>query len=101
MVGEPIEQGASQSLRPKNFCPFLEGQVRGDQSRTTFVSLAEHFEEQLGTSLGERHEAQFIDDEQFVASDLLLEAEQLLVVASFDQLVDQGGGSVKRARRPR
>jgi hypothetical protein len=23
-VGEPIEQGTSQSLRPKNFCPFLE-----------------------------------------------------------------------------
>jgi hypothetical protein len=71
IVGEPIEQGTSQSLRPKNFCPFLEGPVRGDQGRATFVALAEHFEEELGTRLGERHEAQLIDDQQFVAGDLL------------------------------
>ena len=49
----------------------LEGPVRGDQGRATFVALAEHFEEELGTRLGERHEAQLIDDQQFVAGDLL------------------------------
>ena len=57
-----------------------------------FVALAEHLEEQFGAGLGQRHEAQFIDDEQFVAGDLLLEAEQLLLVAGLDQLADQGGG---------
>jgi hypothetical protein len=43
--------------------------------------------------LGERHEAQFIDDEQFVGSDLFLKSQQLLLVARLDQLADQRGGS--------
>jgi hypothetical protein len=33
--------------------------------------LAEHLEEQLGACLRQRHEAQLIDDEQFIAGDLL------------------------------
>jgi hypothetical protein len=42
-----------------------------------------------------RHEAEFIDDQQFVASDLFLKARQLAVVAGFDQFMDQGGGGGK------
>jgi hypothetical protein len=53
-------------------------------------ALTEHLEEQFGSGLGERHEAQFVDAEQLVAGDLFLEAQQLLLVACFDQLVDQG-----------
>jgi len=36
------------------------------------------------------YKAPLIDDEQFIAGDLLLELEQLLLVAGFDQLADQG-----------
>jgi hypothetical protein len=79
-MGEPIEQGSGQPFRAKNLSPFLERQVRCHHRCTAFVSLAEHLEEQLGAGLGQRHEAQLIDDEQFVAGDLLLEAKQLLVV---------------------
>ena len=92
VVGEPIEQGSCEAFGSEDFGPLLEGQVRGDQSGAAFIALAEHLEEQLGSGLGQRHEAQLIDDQQFIAGDLLLEAEQLLVVASFDQLADQGGG---------
>jgi hypothetical protein len=46
--------------------------------------LAEHLEEQLGAGHGQWHEAEFIDDEQLIAGDLLLEAEELLLVWSFD-----------------
>ena len=94
-MGEPIEQGAGQPFRAKNLSPFLERQVRCHHRCTAFVSLAEHLEEQLGAGLGQRHEAQFIDDEQFVAGDLLLEAKQLLVVASLDQFANQSGGGSK------
>jgi hypothetical protein len=44
--------------------------------------MDQHLKQRFDSGLGQRHEAQFVDDEQFVAGDLLLEAEQLLVVAS-------------------
>ena len=53
--------------------------------------MAEGLKEQFRAYLGERHKAEFIDDEQIVAGDLLLEAEQLLLVAGLDQFADQGG----------
>ena len=56
--------------------------------------MAEH----LGSGLGQGHEAEFIDDEQLIAGDLLLEAEQLLLIANLDQFADQrGGGSEAHA----
>ena len=57
--------------------------------------MAEHFEEQFSAGLGQRYEAQLVDDEQFVAGDLLLEAEQLLLVASLDQFANQSGSGSK------
>jgi hypothetical protein len=55
---------------------FLEGQVAGHQA-----------------DLGQRHVAQFIDDEKLIAGQLLLEPQQVLVVAGFDQLADQRSSS--------
>ena len=90
MVGEAVEQGSGQSFRAEDFGPFLEGQVAGHQGGSALIALAEHLEEQLGAGLGQGHEAQFVDDQQFVAGDLLLKTEQLLVVTGLDQLADQG-----------
>ena len=91
-MGEPIEQSAGEAFGAKDLGPFLEGQVRGDQGGAALVALAEHLEQQLGSGLGQGHEAEFIDDEQLIAGDLLLEAEQLLLIAGLDQLADQRGG---------
>ena len=38
------------------------------------MTLAEHFEEQFGAGLGERHIAQFVDDEQLRSPDNVLAA---------------------------
>jgi len=84
VVGEAVEQGSGEAFRAEDLGPLLEGQIRSDQCRAPFVALAEHLEEQLGARLGERHEAELVDDQQFVAGDLLLEAEQLLVGAGLD-----------------
>ena len=92
VVGEPIKQGPGESFGAEHLGPLLERQVRGNQSGTTFIALAEHLGEQFGAGLGQWHEAQLIDDQQFVAGDLLLEAEQLPLVAGLDQLADQGCG---------
>ena len=71
VVGEAVEQRAGEPLRAEDLCPFGEGEVAGNHGGATFIALTEHFEEQLGAGLGERHEAEFIDDEQLVAVDLL------------------------------
>jgi hypothetical protein len=31
VVGQAVEQGASQALGPEHRCPFIEGQIAGDQ----------------------------------------------------------------------
>jgi hypothetical protein len=86
VMGEPVQQCAGEAFRAVDFGPLLEGQVRGDEGRSALIALAELLEEQLGAGLGQRHEAQFIDDEQLIADDLLLEAEQLLKTKEFNSL---------------
>ncbi len=93
---------------PSTSVHSAKGQVAGHERRAPLVALTEHLERAVrrrsstpatkdvagDPGLGERHEAQFVDDEQLVAGDLFLEAEQLLLVACLDQFVDQccGGG---------
>src|ERR1039457_2002590 len=45
--------------------------------------------------LGQRDEAQFIDDEELVVGEQLLEVQQMLLVAGLDQFADQRRGSRK------
>ena len=92
VVGKAVEQGSGEALGAEDFSPFGEGQVAGDHGGAALVTLAEGLEEQFRAGLGEQHEAMFIDDEQIVAGHLLLEAEQLLLVAGLDQFADQCGG---------
>ena len=63
-VGKAVEESAGQPFRAKDLGPLVEGQVGGDQSRAPLIALAEHLEEQLGSGLGQGHEAQFVDDQQ-------------------------------------
>ena len=92
VVGEAVEQSSGEAFGAKDFGPFGEGQVRGQHGRAALVALAEHLEEQFGACLGKRHEAEFINDEQLVAGDLLLEAQQLPLITGLDEFMDQGGG---------
>jgi hypothetical protein len=61
--------------------------------RNSSIALAEDLEEQLGAGLGQRHEAQFVNDQQFVAGEQLLEALQIFLIAGLDRQADQGGGA--------
>ena len=92
VVGEPVEQRAGQPLGGEHAGPLVERQVAGDDGGAALVALAEHLEQQFGAGLGERHVAEFVDDQQLVAGELALQAQQPLLVAGLDQLVDQGGG---------
>lgn len=75
MVREAVEQRSGETFGAEDLGPLGERQVRGQHGEATLVALAEHLKEQLGSGLRQRHEAEFIDDEQLVASDLLLKAQ--------------------------
>jgi len=64
VVGQAVEQCPGQSLGGEDAGPFLEREVRGDDGGTAFMSLAECLEQKLGASPGQRHVAEFIDDQQ-------------------------------------
>ena len=85
---------------PKTSVHSSNGRLdRGHQDRATLVALAEHLEQQLGAGLGERHETQLVDDEELEVGELLLEPQQLSVIARLHELVDQGGGGGKADRQ--
>jgi hypothetical protein len=89
MVGEAIEQRTGETLALENACPFLERKVRRDDGRSTLVALAEDLEQKFGASLGKRHIAEFVDDEELDCGELSLKFEQTLFVARFHQLMDE------------
>ena len=80
VVGETVEQGAGQPLAAEDFGPFVEWQIAGHQGGAALVALAEHPGQQLRPALREGHKAEFVDDQQLVAGQLLLQAQQPLLV---------------------
>ena len=99
VVGQPVEQRAGQALGAEHGCPLVERQVAGDDGGAALVSLGEHLEQQLGAGLRQRHVAELVDDQQLVGGELALQAQQPLLVAGLDQLVDQGGGGGEADRQ--
>ena len=72
-VGEWIEKGSSNRSEPRTSIDSRKGRsliTCVDPRSKRSLSI---FKERSGATLGERHEGQFITDEQFVAGDLLLE----------------------------
>ena len=63
--------------------------VAGHQDGAPFVALAEDLEQELGAGLGQRHEAEFVDNQQPVFRQLFLEAQQVFLVTGLHQFVDQ------------
>ena len=80
MVGEPVQQCAGQTFRAEYPGPFVERQVGGHQSGAALVTLAEHLEQQFGAGFTgfteDGTKPEFVDDQQAVFSQLLLEAQQ-------------------------
>jgi len=89
-MGQPVEQGASKALVAEGGGPFVEGQVRSDDGGAAFVPLADQLKQQLGARLGERHEAEFIDDQELDGRQLLLQAQQTPLVPGLDHLMHDG-----------
>ena len=73
MMGQSVEQGAGEPFGSEHRCPFIERQIAGNQRAAAFVALAEHLEQQFAADGGERDIAQFIQDQQLHAGEMLLQ----------------------------
>ena len=86
MVGETVEQGPGQAFGAEHFGPFVEGQIAGQQGGTTLVTLREYLEQEFRAGFAERHEAEFVDDQQFVFCQLFLEPQQAFLIPGLSLL---------------
>ena len=91
MVSEAVEESSGKPFKSKDLGPFVEGQVGCHQDRPSLVTLTEHFKEQFRPNLGQRHEAQFVNDQKLETCQPSLQVEQTPFVPGLDQFVDKGG----------
>jgi len=92
VVGDTVEQRAGEALAGEDRGPYLEGQVGGDDGGAVLVAPAEDVEQELASALREGDVSELVDDRQVHPGELVLEAEQPLLVARLDHLVDHLGG---------
>ena len=92
MVGQAIQQGPGEAFGAEHLGPLIERQIAGHQGGAALVPLAEHFEQKFGAGFAERDEAELVDDQKAVRRQLLLQAQQALLVPCLHQFVNQGGG---------
>jgi hypothetical protein len=75
VVGEAVEERAGEPFGTEHGRPFVERQIARYQRAASFVALTEDLEQQLGPNRGERHIAEFVDDQQLVSGELTLKAQ--------------------------
>ena len=71
VVGQPIEHGGCHFGVAEHLRPIGEGEIGGDEQRRVLVELADQVEQQLAAGLAERQIAEFVDDDEIVAQQLL------------------------------
>ena len=71
MMGETVEQRRGHLGIAENGGPFAEGEVGGDDDRGTLVEPAHEVEEQLPACLGEGQVAEFVEDDEVAADELV------------------------------
>src|ERR1700675_3510478 len=84
VVSEPVWETTGQALGGDHAGPLVEGQIAGDDGGAALVALAEDLEQQLGAARRQRDIAQLVDDQELVAGELALQAEETLLVPGLE-----------------
>ena len=82
VVSEAIEQCGGHLGVPEDARPFAEGEIGGDDDRGAFVEPTDEMEEELAAGLGEGQIAEFIEDDEVHAGEVIGEPA-LPAVAGF------------------
>ena len=89
MVRQPIEHGGCHFGVAENLRPIGKGEIGCDQQRRVLIELADQVEQQLAASLAERQVAEFVDDDEIIAQQLLGQAAASAGGLLLLELVDQ------------
>src|SRR5208337_3586105 len=71
VVGQAVEQRGRHFCIAKDARPIAEGEVGGDDDRGALVEPADEMEQQLTAGLGEGEIAEFIEDDEVEAGEII------------------------------
>ena len=86
---QPVQQGGGEFGVSKDLHPLTEGEIGGDEGRPAFVPLRQQVEEQFSAGAIERHESQFVHNEQIRPLDPTVEPSQETFIAGFKKRTHQ------------
>lgn len=89
VMRQAIEHGGGHFDVTEHLGPIGEGEVGGDQERGVLVKLADEMEQQLPAGLAEWEIAEFVDDDEIVAQQLLGQASALAGSLFLLELIDE------------
>jgi hypothetical protein len=89
MMSEAIEQRRGHFGVAEYARPFTEGEIGGDDYRGALVEAADEVEQELATGLGERQIAEFIEDDEVHAGQMIGEASLPAVAGLGLQPIDE------------
>lgn len=89
MVGEAVEECGRHLCVTEDGGPFAEGQVGRDDDRGALVEAADQVEQELAAGLGEGQVAQFIENDEVEAREIVRCAALLAPAGLGLQPVDQ------------
>ena len=90
-MGEPVKQRAQEPGILKDLCPLAERQVGRNQQGAPTIALTKKAKQQLCALRREGDKAQFVDDNQLLLEQCVLEAIKLLGGLGLNQVRNQGG----------
>lgn len=87
VMGEPVEERGGHLGVAEDGGPFAEGEIGGDDDGALLVEPADQVEEQLAAGLGEGQMAEFVEDYEVEARELLGElADPALAAFRFERV---------------
>ena len=89
VVGQPIEQRGGHLGVAEDGGPFAEGEIGGDDDRGALVEPADEVEQELAAGLGEGQIAEFVENDEVEAGQMIGEPPLPSVAGLGLQLVDE------------
>ena len=97
-MGEAVEEGGRHLRIAEHAWPFTEGEVCRDEDQGALIEPADQMEEELTAGLGEGQIAEFVDDDEVEAGEIVGDAS-LAAGAAVDRARLRMGGRREREER--
>ena len=98
-MGEAVEQRGRHFRIAEDARPFAEGEVGGDDDRGALIETADEMEQQLPAGLGEGEIAEFVEDDEVEAREIIGEPSLAASARLSLELIDEiDGGEEAPAR---